>query len=105
MRGCWALWLVPLLVAQAGGAAAQVSGAVSGATALVGEVVECTSKKNKTVRITNRQSAQAEVYINFSDISQLKPSDLPFCRVTGPLNCQFTLAANSSQDIPNKSSI
>jgi hypothetical protein len=64
MRGCWALWLVPLLVAQAGGAAAQVSGAVSGATALVGEVVECTSKKNKTVRITNRQSAQAEVYIN-----------------------------------------
>jgi hypothetical protein len=88
---------VPLLVAQAGGAAAQVSGA----TALVGEVVECTSKKNKTVRITNRQSAQAEVYINFSDISQLKPSDLPFLLVTGPLNCQFTLAANSSQDIPN----
>jgi len=47
MRGCWALWLVPLLVAQAGGAAAQVSGAVSGATALVGEVVECTSKKTR----------------------------------------------------------
>jgi len=57
--------------------------------------------KNKSVRITNRQNVPAEVYINFADNSMLKPTDLPFCKVTGSLNCQFTLAANSSQDVPN----
>lgn len=57
--------------------------------------------KNKTVRLTNQQSAPAEVYVNFAADSALKPTDLPFCKVTGPLNCQFTLAARSSQDIPN----
>jgi hypothetical protein len=31
----------------------------------------------------------------------LKPADVPFCKVTGQLNCEFTLAANSSRDIPN----
>jgi hypothetical protein len=60
-----------------------------------------TEPKNKQVRITNKQSAPARVYINFAADSVLKPTDLPFCEVTGPLNCQFTLAANSSQDIPN----
>jgi hypothetical protein len=60
-----------------------------------------TEAKNKQVRITNQQSAPARVYINFAPDSVLKPTDLPFCEVTGPLNCQFTLAANSSQDIPN----
>jgi hypothetical protein len=44
--------------------------------------------KNKTVRITNRQGTQAQ-------------ADVPFCKVTGPLNCEFTLGANSSLDIPN----
>ena len=57
--------------------------------------------KNKIVRITNQQGTPAEVYINFAADSVLKPTDLPFCRVTGPLNCQFTLAARSSQDFPN----
>jgi len=60
-----------------------------------------TEAKNKHVRITNKQSAPASVYINFAADSVLKPTDLPFCEVMGPLNCQFTLAANSSQDIPN----
>jgi hypothetical protein len=57
--------------------------------------------KNKTVRITNRQGTQAQVYINFAADSVLKPTDVPFCKVTGSLNCEFTLAANSSRDIPN----
>ena len=57
--------------------------------------------KNKIVRITNQQGTPAEVYINFAADSVLKPTDLPFCRVTGPLNCQFTLAARSSQEVPN----
>ena len=57
--------------------------------------------KNKAVRITNQQGAPAEVYINFAADSVLKPTDLPFCKVTGPLNCHFTLAARSSQDFPN----
>src|SRR4030095_9320272 len=57
--------------------------------------------KNKTVRITNRQETQAQVYINFAADSVLKPTDVPFCKVTGSLNCEFTLAANSSRDIPN----
>ncbi|HKB37759.1 MAG TPA: hypothetical protein VKD72_15035 [Gemmataceae bacterium] len=57
--------------------------------------------KNKMVRITNKQNAPAEVYINFAAVSVLKPTDLPFCKVTGSLNCQFTLAANASQDVPN----
>src|SRR5215470_8448841 len=57
--------------------------------------------KNKMVRITNKQNAPAEVYINFAADSTLKPTDLPFCKITGPLNCQFTLSANSSQDVPN----
>jgi hypothetical protein len=57
--------------------------------------------KNKIVRITNQQGTPAEVYINFAADSMLKPTDLPFCRVTGPLNCQFTLAAHRSQEVPN----
>jgi len=77
------LWLIALVLAL------QVSGAAEAAD------------KNKTVRITNRQGTQAQVYINFAADSVLKPVDLPFCKVTGPLNCEFTLAANSSQDIPN----
>ena len=60
-----------------------------------------TEAKNKQVRITNKQSAPARVCINFAADSVLRPTDLPFCEVTGPLNCQFTLAANSSQDVPN----
>src|SRR5438132_11592215 len=57
--------------------------------------------KNKIVRITNQQGTPAEVYINFAADSVLKPTDLPFCKVTAPLNCHFTLAARSSQDVPN----
>jgi hypothetical protein len=38
---------------------------------------------------------------DFAPDSVFKPTDLPFCEVTGPLNCQFTLGANSSQDILN----
>jgi len=57
--------------------------------------------KNKAVRITNQQGTPAEVYINFAADSVLKPTDLPFCKATGPLNCHFTLAARSSQDVPN----
>ena len=60
-----------------------------------------TEPKNKQVRITNKQSAPARVYINFAADSVLKPTDLPFCEATGPLSCQFTLAANSSRDISN----
>src|SRR5215469_5444556 len=60
-----------------------------------------TGAKSKTVRLTNQQNAPAEVYINFAPDSVLKPSDLPFCKVTGPLNCQFSLAAHASQDVPN----
>ena len=60
-----------------------------------------TEAKNKQVRITNKQSAPTRVYLNFAADSVLKPTDLPFCEVTGPLNCQFTLAANSSKDVPN----
>jgi len=82
-KGCMSLSVVTLLLAL------QASGAAEAAD------------KNKTVRITNRQGAPAQVYINFAADSVLKPADLPFCKVTGPLNCQFTLAANSSQDIPN----
>jgi len=60
-----------------------------------------TEAKNKTVRLTNQQNVPAEVYINFAPDSVLKPTDLPFCTVTGPLNCHFTLAAHASQDVPN----
>ena len=60
-----------------------------------------TGAKSKTVRLTNQQNAPAEVYINFAPDSVLKPSDLPYCKVTGPLNCQFTLAAHASQEVPN----
>jgi hypothetical protein len=60
-----------------------------------------TSDKNKTVCLTNQQGAPAEVYINFAADSVLTPTDLPFCKVTGPLHCQFTLAAHSAQDFPN----
>ena len=60
-----------------------------------------TEAKSKTVRLTNQQNAPAEAYINFAPDSVLKPSDLPFCKVTGPLNCHFTLAAHASQDVPN----
>ena len=81
--GCLGLCVVLLVLALQGSAAAQ------------------TGEKNKTVRITNQQGAAAEVYVNFAADSVLKPTDLPFCRVTGPLNCQFTLAARSSQDFPN----
>jgi hypothetical protein len=77
------LWLIALVLAV------QVSGAAEAAD------------KNKTVRITNRQGTQAQVYINFAADSVLKPTDVPFCKVTGSLNCEFTLAANSSRDIPN----
>jgi len=38
--------------------------------------------KNKAVRITNQQGTPAEVYINFAADSVLKPTDLPFCKVT-----------------------
>ena len=69
--------------------------------ALQGSAPAQTGDKNKSVRITNQQGTAAEVYINFAADSVLKPADLPFCRVTAPLNCQFTLAARSSQDFPN----
>ena len=77
------VWLIALMLALAVSAA--------------GEAAD----KNKSVRITNRQGTQAQVYINFAADSVLKPADVPFCNVTGPLNCEFTLAANSSRDIPN----
>ena len=77
------LWLIALVLTL------QVSGAAEAAD------------KNKTVRITNRQGTQAQVYINFAPDSVLKPADVPLFKVTGPLNCEFTLAANSSLDIPN----
>jgi hypothetical protein len=77
------VWLIALMLAMAVSAA--------------GEAAD----KNKTVRITNRQGTQAQVYINFAADSVLKPADVPFCEVTGPLNCEFTLAANSSRDIQN----
>ena len=51
------------------------------------------------MRITNRQETQAQVYINFAADSVLKPTDVSFCKVTGSLNCEFTLAANSSRQI------
>jgi len=77
------LWLIALVLTL------QMSGAAEAAD------------KNKTVRITNRQGTEAQVYINFAADSVLKPTDVPFCKVTGSLNCEFTLAANSSRDIPN----
>jgi len=75
--------------------------AASAGIALPGPSPALAQDKNKTVRITNRQGAQTKVYISFAADSVLKPSDLPFCTVTGPLNCEFTLAPNSSQDVPN----
>ena len=80
------LWLIALVLTL------QMSGAAEAAD------------KNKTVRITNRQGTEAQVYINFAADSVLKPTDVPFCKVTGSLNCEFTLAANSSRDIPNPQS-
>ena len=77
------VWLIALMLALQMGGSAEAA------------------DKNKTVRITNRQGTQAQVYINFAADSVLKPADVPFCEVTGPLNCEFTLAANSSRDIPN----
>ena len=77
------LWLIALMLALQIGAAADAA------------------DKNKTVRITNRQGTPAQVYINFAADSVLKPTDVPFCKVTGSLNCEFTLEANSSRDIPN----
>jgi len=74
---------------------------VSLVLALQGSATAQTGDKNKTVRISNQQGTAAEVYINFAADSVLKPTDLPFCRVTGQRNCQFTLAARSSQDFPN----
>jgi hypothetical protein len=81
--GRWGLCVVVLVLALQGTGEAQ------------------TEAKNKQVRITNEQSTPTRVYINFAADSVLKPTDLPFCEVTGSLNCQFTLGANSSQDIPN----
>ena len=65
------LWLVGLMLALL------LSGAAEAAD------------KNKTVRITNRQGTQAQVYINFAADSVLKPTDVPFCKVTGSLNCEL----------------
>ena len=45
-----------------------------------------TGAKSKTVRVTNQQNAPAEVYNNFAPDSVLKPTDLPFCTVTGPVS-------------------
>jgi hypothetical protein len=81
--GRWGLCVVALVLALQGTGEAQ------------------TEAKNKQVRITNKQSVPARVYINFAADSVLKPTDLPFCKVTAPLNCHFTLAARSSQDVPN----
>ena len=81
--GRMSVWLVSLALAL------QLAGAAEAAD------------KNKMVRITNQQGTPAEVYINFAADSVLKPTDVPFCKVTGSLNCQFTLAARSSMDIPN----
>src|SRR5215510_9007889 len=78
-----------------------VLAAASAGIILLGPSPALAQDKNKTVRITNRQGAQTKVYISFAADSVLKPSDLPFCTVTGPLNCEFTLAPNSSQDVPN----
>src|SRR5215470_17934955 len=52
-----------------------------------------TEAKSKTVQLTNQQNTPAEVYINFAPDSVLKPSDLPYCKVT--------LAAHASQEVPN----
>ena len=53
---CMKFWLVALLLSGAAEAA----------------------DKNKTVRMTNRQGTQAQVYINFAADSVLKPTDVPF---------------------------
>ena len=80
------LWLIALVLTL------QMSGAAEAAD------------KNKTVRITNRQGTQAQVYINFAADSVLKPTDVPFCKVTGSLNCEFTLAAHQFAGHPESPS-
>ena len=60
------LWLVGLMLSLLLSAAAEAA------------------DKNKTVRITNRQGTQAQVYINFAADSVLKPTDVPFCKVDRP---------------------
>lgn len=81
--------LVPLLLAvQVAGAQAQTN--------------ICLEKKNKTVSISNRQDEPATVYINFGADSALNAENLLFCEGgKARLNCQFTMDAKSSRDIPN----
>lgn len=89
MRAWWVSSLVPfLLTAQVADAEAQQPNI-------------CLAKKDKTVTIKNQQSERATVYINFGADSQLNSQSLSFCDQKTPLNCQFTLDANSSREIPN----
>ena len=77
------LWLIALVLAV------QLSGAAEAAD------------KNKTVRITNRQGTQAQVYINFAADSVLKPTDVPFCKVTGSTQLRVYARREQFADIPN----
>jgi len=54
-----------------------------------------------TVNIMNNQDESAEVFITFQNISCVTPDTWSsFCNETDSINCNFTLDANSSQNLP-----
>jgi len=60
--------------------------------------------KHKNVVLVNNQSSPAGVFINFGADSVINVTNLDgFCdsQSTAPLNCHHTLAANSSEELPN----
>jgi hypothetical protein len=63
----------------------------------------CLAPKNKTVTITNTQGQPATIFINFGADSAINANDLgSLCgKPNSPLNCQFQLGPNGSQQIPN----
>lgn len=71
----------------------------------VTEVNKCLKAKRKKIVLVNNQSSAADVFINFGADSKINVSNLGgFCdsQSIAPLNCHHTLAANNSEELPNR---
>jgi len=70
----------------------------------LGELRQGMEPKHKKIVLVNNQSSAAAVFINFGADSAINVTNLgSFCdsQSTPPLNCHLTLAANSSEELPN----
>ena len=60
----------------------------------------CTPQDSTALTVHNAKTTATTVYVAFGSDSVVRVADWPFCTGSG-LNCNFSLAANTSKPLPN----